>query len=45
VDIPEALGMVAPRRLEIKSVQPAAFDRTRRLYDLAGGSFKMGGAE
>jgi len=45
VDIPEALGMLAPRQLEIKSGQPAAFDRTRRLYDTAGGGLKMSGGE
>jgi hypothetical protein len=36
LDIPEALGCLAPRRLVLIGARDAAFDRTATLYRLAG---------
>jgi len=36
LDIPEALGCLAPRQLTIIGAQDAAFDRTAEIYRLAG---------
>jgi dienelactone hydrolase len=36
LDIPEALGMLAPRPVTVYTYQPDAFDRTRKLHSAAG---------
>ena len=36
LDIPEALGLLAPRRLTLHANQPGAFDRTRQIYKVTG---------
>jgi cephalosporin-C deacetylase-like acetyl esterase len=41
LDIPEALGMLAPRALTVATSQVAAFDQTRALYRVAGGTLKL----
>jgi hypothetical protein len=41
LDVPEAFGMIAPRPLHVATLEPAAFDRTAKLYDLGGGSLRM----
>jgi len=41
LDVPEALGLIAPRPLHIATLEPTAFEHTRQLYDLRGGSLKM----
>jgi dienelactone hydrolase len=38
LDIPEALGMLAPRPLTIHTSQPTAFARTASIYGVAGGT-------
>jgi hypothetical protein len=38
LDVPDALGSLAPRRLTLIGAQDAAFDRTTALYRLAGAS-------
>jgi hypothetical protein len=38
MDIPEALGCLAPRRLTVTGVNDPAFDRTAAIYRLAGAS-------
>ena len=38
LDIPEALGMLAPRALTLVNASHPAFKRTRELYDRAGGN-------
>jgi hypothetical protein len=40
VDIPEALGLLAPRPLTIVGDDPA-FDRTAEIYRLAGAAEKL----
>jgi hypothetical protein len=37
-DIPEALGLLAPRPLTIRTGTPAAFETTAQIYRAAGGS-------
>jgi len=37
VDVPEALGMLAPRPLTIYTSQTAAFARTASIYGVTGG--------
>ncbi len=41
VDVPEALGMLAPRPLSIATAQTGTFDRTRSIYRAGGGDLKM----
>jgi cephalosporin-C deacetylase-like acetyl esterase len=41
IDIPEALGLLAPRPLTIWSAQPAAFEATLSLYEVAGGRLEI----
>jgi dienelactone hydrolase len=36
LDIPEALGLLAPRRLTLINARDKAFDRTAQIYKLAG---------
>jgi dienelactone hydrolase len=36
LDIPDALGLLAPRRLVLVNAKDAAFDRTAEIYRLAG---------
>jgi cephalosporin-C deacetylase-like acetyl esterase len=38
LDVPEALGLLAPRPLTLHTPQPAAFARTASLYGVAGGT-------
>ncbi len=40
-DIPEALGMLAPRPLTLINAKDPAFDRTAELYRLAGAADKL----
>ncbi|MGO8700623.1 MAG: hypothetical protein ACLQVY_23280 [Limisphaerales bacterium] len=40
LDVPEALGMLAPRPLTIYTGQASAFARTASLYGMAGGTFQ-----
>ena len=40
-DIPEALGLLAPRPLTIRTKQPAAFAPTQSLYRLGGGTLSL----
>ena len=40
-DIPDALGMLAPRPLTIIGGKDKAFDRTEQLYKLAGAADKL----
>lgn len=42
LDIPDALGMFAPRPLTIYTPQPSGFNRTAALYRLAGGTLNLG---
>jgi hypothetical protein len=41
VDIPEALGLLAPRPVTIYTDKPAAFERTRQIYQAAGGTLAI----
>ena len=41
LDIPEALGLLAPTPLTIIGGQDAAFDRTEQIYKLAGAGDKL----
>jgi cephalosporin-C deacetylase-like acetyl esterase len=43
LDVPEAFGLLAPRSLHIATSQPTAFNQTRKLYNLGGGSLTVGG--
>lgn len=36
LDIPDALGLLAPRKLTIHGAKPGAFERTKALYEVAG---------
>jgi dienelactone hydrolase len=36
LDVPEALGLLAPRPLQLINARDAAFGRTEKIYDLAG---------
>ncbi|MGI8601915.1 MAG: alpha/beta hydrolase family protein [Verrucomicrobiales bacterium] len=40
-DVPEALGMLAPRRLTIAGGRKDAFERTERIYQAAGATVKF----
>jgi hypothetical protein len=42
LDIPEALGCLAPRPLTLIGAQDAAFDRTTEIYRLAGAADRFG---
>ncbi|MBL8797098.1 MAG: hypothetical protein JNM56_24570, partial [Planctomycetia bacterium] len=41
LDIPEALGMLAPRKLTLVNAKDKAFDRTEQIYKLAGAAGKL----
>lgn len=41
LDIPEALGLLAPRPVRVYASQPQPFDRTAELHRLAGGDFTV----
>jgi len=41
LDIPEALGLLAPTPLTLINAQDAAFDRTAEIYKLAGAADKL----
>jgi hypothetical protein len=41
LDIPEALGCLAPRRLTLAGASAGAFDRTEALYRLAGAADRL----
>jgi cephalosporin-C deacetylase-like acetyl esterase len=41
LDIPEALGLLAPRRLILVNARDKAFDRTAEIYRLAGAESKL----
>ena len=41
LDIPEALGMLAPLPLTLVNAKDKAFDRTAELYRLAGAADKL----
>jgi hypothetical protein len=41
LDIPEALGLLAPRRLTLINAKDKAFDRTEQIYKLAGAESKL----
>lgn len=41
LDIPEALGMLAPRRLTLVNAKDKAFDRTAEIYKRAGAEDKL----
>jgi hypothetical protein len=41
LDIPDALGMLAPRQLTLIGARDAAFDRVEQLYRMAGASEKL----
>jgi dienelactone hydrolase len=41
VDIPEALGLLAPRSLTVQTDRPAAFASTRAIYDAARGPIRV----
>lgn len=36
LDVPEALGMLAPRKLTLINAKDKAFDRTAKIYEIAG---------
>jgi len=44
LDVPDALGLLAPRPLTIATAQRAAFDRTEAIYRAGGGSVVFQGA-
>ncbi len=41
LDIPEALGLLAPRKLTLINAKDKAFDRTAQIYKLAGAEDKL----
>ncbi|MBI3465053.1 MAG: hypothetical protein HY000_18655 [Planctomycetes bacterium] len=41
-DIPEALGLLAPRSLRIQADQQDAFDRTAQIYRANGNQVRFG---
>jgi dienelactone hydrolase len=41
LDIPEALGLLAPRPLTLVNAKDKAFDRTARIYKLAGAADRL----
>ena len=42
IDVPDAFGLLAPRKLQVRTSQSEAFARTRRLYELGGGIVRIG---
>ena len=40
-DVPDALGLLAPRSLRLVGAKDKAFDRTVRIYRLAGAADKL----
>jgi hypothetical protein len=40
-DIPDALGLIAPRPLTIITESPEAFERTKAIYEAAGAADKL----
>ncbi|MCZ7636387.1 MAG: hypothetical protein M5U12_10415 [Verrucomicrobia bacterium] len=40
LDIPEALGLLAPRPVRVHTSRPEAFERTASLYRAGGGVFE-----
>jgi len=40
LDVPDALGLLAPRALTLHTGQPEAFARTATLYGVAGGALR-----
>jgi hypothetical protein len=40
LDVPEALGLLAPRPLSIYTSRPEAFSRTVAIYGVAGGTLR-----
>ena len=41
LDIPEALGLLAPRKLTLINAKHRAFDRTAEIYRIAGAANKL----
>ena len=41
LDVPDALGCLAPRRLVLVGAEAPAFDRTAALYRLAGAADRL----
>ena len=41
LDVPEAMGCLAPRKLTLVNARDAAFDRTAELYRLAGAADRL----
>ena len=41
LDIPEALGCLAPKPLHLKNAPNAAFEKTERIYKAAGAAEKF----
>ena len=41
LDIPDALGLLAPRRLTLINAKDKAFDRTAEIYRLAGAADRL----
>jgi hypothetical protein len=41
LDVPEALGLLASRPLTLVGAKDAAFDRTARIYELAGAADRL----
>jgi hypothetical protein len=41
LDVPEALGLLAPRRLTLVGAQDRAFDRTAAIFEAAGGPDRL----
>jgi hypothetical protein len=41
LDVPDALGMLAPRPLTIHTARDGAFARTASIYGVAGGTLKI----
>ncbi|MBI5388347.1 MAG: acetylxylan esterase [Verrucomicrobia bacterium] len=40
LDVPDALGLLAPRSLTLHTRQPEIFDRTAQIHRVAGGTFR-----
>jgi hypothetical protein len=38
LDVPDALGLLSPRSLTIHTAQANAFDRTKEMYGIGGGT-------
>jgi hypothetical protein len=45
LDVPDALGMLAPRRLMIYTTLENAFTKTALIYAVAGGTIKISKAD